>query len=100
MCLRLEALTSCSCEDFSVELDKIGGDNVKEENHHGLSEKRRRVSSAINQVAIGALILLWGSLLMLKQIGVIEASVSTLPIVLTAFGALLIFGGIYKYRTR
>lgn len=74
---------------------------MKEENHpYGVSEQKRRVSAAINQVAIGALILLWGSLLMLKQIGVIEASVSTLPFVLAVFGALLVFGGIYKYRTR
>jgi hemolysin-activating ACP:hemolysin acyltransferase len=74
---------------------------VKEENHqYGVSEKKRRVSSAINQVAIGAIILLWGSLLILKQVGVIEASVSILPFVLAVFGALLIFGGIYRYYTR
>jgi hypothetical protein len=74
---------------------------VKEENHqYGLSEKKQRVSAAINRIAIGSIILLWGSLLMLKQIGLIEESVSTLPFVLTAFGAWVIFGGIYKYHTR
>lgn len=74
---------------------------MKEENHqYGLTEKKRRVSAAINQLAIGTIILLWGSLLTLKQLGLIEESVSTLPFVLTAFGALLVFGGIYRYRAR
>jgi len=74
---------------------------MKEENHqYELSEKKRRVSAAINQVAIGAIILLWGSLLTLKQLGSIESGVSTLPFVLAAFGALLILGGIYKYHAR
>jgi hypothetical protein len=74
---------------------------LKEENHqHGLSEKKRHVSAAINQIAIGIIIVLWASLLTLKQVGVIAESVSTLPFVLTAFGALLIFGGIYRIRAR
>lgn len=54
---------------------------------------RRR---AIDQMAIGFIILLWGSLLTLKQVGIIEKNVSTWPFPLTAFGILLIIGGIYR----
>jgi len=51
---------------------------------------------AINQLAIGSVILLWGSLLALKQVGIIERSVSTWPFALTALGILLVAGGIYR----
>ncbi|HKZ93012.1 MAG TPA: hypothetical protein VJ249_00325 [Candidatus Bathyarchaeia archaeon] len=74
---------------------------MKEEtHHHRLFEEKRHVSAAINQLAIGIIILVWGSLLTLKQVGLIEKNVSTWPFVLTAFGALLIFGGIYKLYAR
>jgi len=70
------------------------------ENHHDTqlenehpSKLRRR---AIDQLAIGSIILLWGSLLALKQVGIIEKSVSTWPFPLTAFGVLLVAGGIYR----
>lgn len=46
------------------------------------SKQRRR---AIDQLAIGAIILLWGVLLALKQVGLIERSVSTWPFALAAF---------------
>lgn len=72
----------------------------EEELQYGLHEKKRRARAAINQTAIGVIIVFWGSLLMLKQAGVIPSSVSTLPFVLTAFGALLILGGIYRLHTR
>jgi hypothetical protein len=62
------------------------------ENEHP-SKLRRR---AIDQLAIGSMILLWGSLLALKQVGIIEKSVSTWPFPLTAFGVLLVAGGIYR----
>jgi hypothetical protein len=62
------------------------------ENEHP-SKLRRR---AIDQLAIGSIILLWGSLLALKQVGIIEKSVSTWPFPLTAFGVLLVAGGIYR----
>jgi hypothetical protein len=57
------------------------------------SRLRRR---AIDQLAIGSIILLWGSLLALKQVGIIEKNVSTWPFPLTAFGILLVIGGIYR----
>lgn len=57
------------------------------------SKLRRR---AIDQLAIGSIILLWGCLLALKQIGIIDKSVSTWPFPLTVFGILLVAGGIYR----
>ena len=57
------------------------------------SKSRRR---AIDQMAIGGLILLWTSLLILKQVGIIEKNVSTLPIIMAAFGLLLVLGGINR----
>jgi len=51
---------------------------------------------AINQLAFGSIILLWGSLLALKQAGIIPANVSTWPYPLTAFGILLVAAGIYR----
>ena len=57
------------------------------------SKLRRR---AIDQLAIGGLILLWGSLLILKQVGIIQKNVSTLPIIMAAFGLLLVLGSINR----
>ncbi len=54
---------------------------------------------AIDQLAIGAIILLWSSLLILKQIGLIASNVSTWPFALAAFGILLVAGGIYRLST-
>jgi hypothetical protein len=53
-------------------------------------------SRAIDQLAIGSVILLWGILLTLKQAGIIDKNVSTWPIALTAFGILLVAGGIHR----
>jgi hypothetical protein len=64
---------------------------MREEDH--TSKLRRK---AIDQMAIGGLILLWGSLLILKQVGIIEKSVSTLPAMMAAFGGLLVIGGINR----
>jgi hypothetical protein len=60
----------------------------------GLPSKQRR--RAFDQLAIGAIILLWGVLLALKQVGIIERSVSTWPFALAAFGVLLVIGGVYR----
>jgi hypothetical protein len=71
------------------------GENQRDgrfENEHSSRLKRR----AIDQLAIGSIILLWGSLLTLKQVGIMEKSVSTWPFALTAFGILLVIGGIYR----
>jgi len=71
------------------------GENQRQrqfENEHSSNLRRR----AIDQLAIGSIILLWGALLALKQIGIIEKNVSTWPFALTAFGILLVAGGIYR----
>ena len=64
-------------------------------NEH-LSKQTRR---AINQLAFGSLVILWGSLLILKQAGIIEKNVSTWPYPLVAFGVLLVISGIYRLST-
>jgi hypothetical protein len=51
---------------------------------------------AIDQLGIGSIILLWGSLLALKQVRIIDKNVSTWPFPLTLFGVLLVAGGIYR----
>jgi hypothetical protein len=67
------------------------------ENEHPSMLRRR----AIDQLAIGSTILLWGSLLALKQVGIIDKNVSTWPFPLTLFGVLLVVGGIYRlYKSR
>jgi hypothetical protein len=71
------------------------GENQRDrriDNEHP-SKLRKR---AINQLAIGSVILLWGSLLTLKQVGIIDKNVSTWPFALAAFGILLVAGGIYR----
>jgi hypothetical protein len=72
-------------------VNKKGGLSVREEDH---TNKLRR--KAIDQMAFGGLILLWGSLLILKQVGIIEKNVSTLPAMMAVFGALLVAGGISR----
>ena len=66
-------------------------DRQLESEHQGKMRKR-----AIDQLAYGSIILLWGSLLALKQVGIIQKNVSTLPFPLTAFGILLVAASIYK----
>ena len=68
--------------------------------NYGASEDKKYRSRAINQLAIGLIISIWGGLLALKQVGIIDKNVSTLPFVFTAFGILLIFGGIYRLKAR
>jgi len=51
---------------------------------------------AIDRLAIGSVILLWGALLILKQAGMIDKNVSTWPFPLAAFGILLVVSGIYR----
>jgi phosphoglycerol transferase MdoB-like AlkP superfamily enzyme len=58
-----------------------------------LGKMRKR---AIDQLAYGSIILLWGSLLALKQVGIIQKNISTWPFPLTAFGILLVAASIYK----
>ena len=71
-----------------------------EENQHNtqleIEQRGKLWRRAIDQMAIGSIILLWGCLLVLKQVGLIDANVSTWPFPLTAFGILLIAGSIYR----
>ena len=53
-----------------------------------------------NRLGLGSIIVLWGSLLALKQAGMIGKDVSTLPFILAAFGMLLVSGGVYRLYTR
>lgn len=54
---------------------------------------RRR---AIDELAIGSLLVLWGILLVLKEFGLIEKNVSTWPFPLAVFGLMLFVSAIYK----
>lgn len=54
--------------------------------------------SGIDHLAFGSIIFVWGILLLLKQVGIIENTVSTWPFAFTAFGALLVVAGINKLR--
>ncbi len=86
---------------IELRFDEIEGESMKEEDHnYGLSSDKRYKLRAINRLAIGFIILAWGSLLALKQSGIIEKDVSTLPFAFVAFGALLIFGGVYRLGVR
>jgi hypothetical protein len=64
-----------------------------------MEDKIRTRNSGINHLAFGSIIFVWGILLVLKQIGIIEENVSTLPFAFTAFGALFVAVGIIKLNT-
>ena len=61
-------------------------------------EDKRLMIGVFNRLGIGSIIVLWGSLLALRQAGMIGKDVSTLPFILVAFGILLVFGGVYRFR--
>jgi hypothetical protein len=65
-----------------------------------MNEDKRHTLKAVDQTAIGSIILLWGSLLMLKQAGIIDKSLSTWPFLFVSFGLLLIAGGIYRLHAK
>lgn len=65
-----------------------------------MNEDKRYTLKALDQTATGSIILLWGSLLMLEQAGIIDKSLSTWPFVFVTFGILLIAGGIYRLHAR
>ena len=71
------------------EQDQLGGQLEREQQ----KKMRRR---AIDQLAFGSLILLWGSLLALKEVGIIQRNVSTWPFPLAGFGILLVASGVYR----
>lgn len=53
-------------------------------------------NSGINHLAFGSIIFVWGILLLLQQVGIIEKNVSTWPFAFTTFGALLVVSGAIK----
>jgi hypothetical protein len=61
-----------------------------------MEDKVKIRKSAINHLAFGSIILPWGILLSLKQVGIIEKNVSTWPFPIVAFGILLVVSGIIK----
>jgi hypothetical protein len=77
-------------------------DMETEENQHNnqteVEQRGKLRRRAIDQMAFGSIILLWGGLLALKQVGLIDQNASTWPFPLTAFGILLIAGGIYRLQ--
>jgi hypothetical protein len=82
-------------------LMKMGGGSMKEENYqYKQSEDKLYTLRAIDRLAIGAIVILWGSLLILREVGIIDEGVSTWPLVFVAFGLLLVLGGIYRLYVR
>ncbi len=73
---------------------------MKEEYRHRLPEEKRYMLTIINRLSIGSIIIAWGSLLTLKEVGTLDKSISTLPFIFTAIGVLLVFGAIYRLRNR
>jgi uncharacterized membrane protein len=59
-----------------------------------MEDEIKERKSGVNQLAFGSIVFVWGILLVLRQVGVI--TVSTLPFVFTAFGALLVISGVVK----
>jgi hypothetical protein len=58
--------------------------------------KRRHIKGAIDRLAIGLFIFLWGAFLLLQQAGIIQHSVSVWPYALIYFGTLIAVGGIIR----
>lgn len=65
----------------------------KQPDNEQFNRIRRR---AIDQLAFGSLLVFWGSLLILKESGIIEKNVSTWPFPLAVFGLMLFVSAIYK----
>lgn len=65
----------------------------KQPDNEQFNRIRRR---AIDQLAFGSLLVFWGSLLILKEFGIIEKNVSTWPFPLAVFGLMLFVSAIYK----
>ncbi len=61
-----------------------------------MEDKIKERKSGIDHLAFGGIVLIWGVLLVLKQVGIM--TVSTLPFVFAAFGALLVISGAVKLR--
>jgi len=74
---------------------------VREEGYdHELSQSKRYRLKAINRMALGSILILWGGLLTLRQVGIIAKDVSTWPFAFIAFGTLLVIGGIHRLYAR
>jgi len=59
-------------------------------------DKRRLTLRAIDRLAIGLFISLWGALLLLQQAGIVQENVSIWPYALIYFGILVAVGGILR----
>jgi len=59
-------------------------------------DKHRRTLRAIDRLAIGLFIFLWGVLLPLQQTGILQENVSIWPYALIYFGILVAVGGILR----
>jgi uncharacterized membrane protein YvbJ len=55
---------------------------------------------AIVAVAIGAIIVLWGLITVLKETNVIASNIDIWPIAVIIFGVLIVVGAIYGLRRR
>jgi uncharacterized membrane protein YvbJ len=55
---------------------------------------------AIVGVAIGALILVWGFILILQQLDIVSAQVEWWPFAFMVFGVLIVVGALYGLRRR
>jgi len=76
-------------------------DETMTKQHNSRStEDKRYTLTIINRLGIGSIIIMWGSLLTLKAVGMIDGNVGTWPFAFTAFGILFVFGGIYRCYAR
>lgn len=55
---------------------------------------------AVVAVAIGAIILIWGLILILQQLQIVSKTVDWWPLALMVFGVLMIMGAVYGLRRR
>ena len=59
-------------------------------------DKHHRTLRAIDRLAIGLFIFLWGALLLSQQAGIVKQNVSIWPYALIYFGILVAVGGILR----
>jgi len=59
-------------------------------------DKHRRTLRAIDRLAIGLFIFLWGAFLLSQQAGMVQENVSIWPYALIYFGILIAVGGVLR----
>jgi hypothetical protein len=60
----------------------------------------RHLKGAIDRLAIGLFIFLWGAFLLLQQAGIIQNNISVWPYALVYFGVIVTAGGIIRIISR